>query len=143
MIAIIQQYLEMNAPEQSVFEYNTLLKMNEERKYYIGNVIKFTVKAWFLRLHGGDNGQEYRRIQQKVYRAIAKIRNLRQQQLTTFAEDDNTDQSKEQQINFHMTKGIEDRLNQFEAKLDHLTHLMYQQMNMNAQQDTSTITRRL
>jgi len=140
VIAIIQQYLQMNGSEQYVFQYNKLLEVNKERKYYIGNVIKFTVKAWYLRLKSNDKGQEYRLVQQKVYRAIDKIRNLRRQQLRDFVEDENTDKSNEQQIDPQIMEGIQNRLNQLDGKLDHLTQLMYHQMNINIQQNTFPIT---
>ena len=130
-MAIIQQYLAMNRSEQYVFEYNTLLEMNKERKYYTGNLIKFTVKAWHLRLHGNDKGAEYRRVNQKVYQAVDKIRNLRQQHLTKFAQDDDTNPYNEQQMSSAIIEELQNRLNQLDAKLDHLTQLMYRQMNMN------------
>ena len=140
VIAIMQQYLEMNSLEQYVFEYNTLLEMNKERKYYIGNLIKFTVKAWYLRLKGNDKGHEYHQVQRKVYRAVDKIRNLRRIQLQKFSEDENTDQSNEQQMNPQMIEIIQNRLNQLDAKLDYLTQLMHQQMNINMQQNNAPIT---
>lgn len=70
--------------------------MNKERKYYIGNLIKFTVKAWYLRLNGNDKGHEYRQVQRKVHLAIGKIRNLRLQQLQDYVEDENRDKPNEQ-----------------------------------------------
>ncbi|CAF1255869.1 unnamed protein product [Didymodactylos carnosus] len=143
VIAIIQQYLQMNGAQQYVFEYNTLLEMNRERKYYIGNLIKFTVKAWYLRLNGNDKGQEYRQVQRKVHLAIDKIRNLRRQQLQDIVEDENTDKSNEQQMNPQIVEGIQNRLNQLDTKLDRLTQLMYDQMNINTQQNILSITERL
>jgi hypothetical protein len=142
VIAIIQQYLQMNGSEQYVFQYNTLLEMNKERKYYIGNVIKFTIKAWHLRLNGNDKGREYNQTQQKVYLALAKIRNLRRQQLQEFVEEEDTNKSNEQQMNPEIVGEMQNRLNQLDAKLDHLTQLMYQQMNINTQQHSFPIIRR-
>jgi hypothetical protein len=143
VIAIIQQYLQMNGAEQCVFEFNALLEMNRERKYYIGNLIKFTVRAWYLRLNGNDKGQEYRQVQQKVHLAIDKIRNLRRQHLQEFVEDEITDQSKEQRMNPQIVEGIQNRLDQLDAKLDRLTQLMYYQMNINTQQNTPLTLQRL
>ena len=81
--------------------------MNKERKYFIGNLIKFTVKAWYLRLNGNDKGHEYRQVQQKVHAAIEKIRSLRRQQLRDFVEEENTDESNEQLMNPQIVEGIQ------------------------------------
>jgi hypothetical protein len=44
-VSIVQQYLEFFAPEQYIYEYTKSLELNKKRKYYLGNIIKFRVKA--------------------------------------------------------------------------------------------------
>ena len=126
----------MNRAEEYVFEFNTLLEMNTERKYYIGNLIKFAVKTWHLRLNGKDKGPEYRQVQRKVYLAINKVRNLRQQQLRNLVEDENTDDVNENKKDSQAVQEIRDRLNQLDAKLDHLTQLINQLLHVHPQQNT-------
>ena len=52
----------MNGYERYVFDYNTWLEINKQRKYYIGNLIEFNMKAWHLRLNNNDKGKEYRQV---------------------------------------------------------------------------------
>ena len=133
----------MDRAEEYVFDFNTLLTMNAERKYYIGNLIKFAVKTWYLRLSGKDKGSEYRQVQRKVHLAINKVRKLRQHQLQDLGEDQNTHTAKEEKTDSQTMQEIQNRLNQLDAKLDHLTELMNQHLHVSTPQNTPPPTLRL
>ena len=80
LIAVVSQKLSFRREEKYVHTFVLNIELAKKRRIYAANVVKFAIKAWFLRQKDRRKSIQYLQAHRKLFSAISNLQQVKKQQ---------------------------------------------------------------
>ena len=80
LIAVLAQKLSMTREEKYVHTFVLNIELAKKRMYLAANVLKFSMKVWFLKRKNKMGSLDFYAVQQKLFKSVYELQQIKKQQ---------------------------------------------------------------